>query len=284
MLAYLNQAEGDYGAAYDLLGMALVIRDNYSGHRSNKTDEPSLEQLRILLSRAHPEMAHLLTDVARRVEALELHPDDNVEFSKPADYPRESKYSDLARALVALDRSAEALPLLEHLLTATRSMGRHGDEIRYLILTALAHHSLGNMPSAQDALSQALTLAEPQGYVRIFVDEGAPMAELLLFAISQNIAPDYARKLLAAFPEDVRRAVNFEMELIPIAQTLVEPLSDREIDVLRLIAAGYKYKEVAEQLVISLNTVRHHTRNVYSKLNVNNRAQAVARAKELELL
>jgi LuxR family maltose regulon positive regulatory protein len=284
MLAYLNQAEGDYEAAYDLLGMAVVIRDNYSGHRSNITEEPGLEQLRILLSRAHPDMAHLLTEVALGVEALELHPDDQVDFSKPEDYPRENDYSDLARVLIALDRSVEALPLLERLLTATCSMGRHGDEIRYLVLAALAHHALGDTPSALDALSQALTLAEPQGYVRIFVDEGAPMAELLQFAISQGIAPDYVSELLAAFPEDVRDAFDTDMALVNIRQTLVEPLSDREIDVLRLIAAGCKYKEIAERLVISINTVRHHNRNIFSKLNVNSRVQAIDRARELRLL
>jgi LuxR family maltose regulon positive regulatory protein len=284
MLAYLNQAEGDYEAAYDLLGMACAIRDNHSARRSNMTEEPGLEQLRILLSRAQPEMAHLLTDVAPRVETLGLRPDDKVDLSKPADYPRESEYSDLARALIALNRGAEALPLLDRLLEATRSMGRQGDEIRYLVLSALAHHALGDTPSAMDSLSQALTLAEPQGYVRLFVDEGQPMAELLGCAISQDIAPDYACNLLVAFPEGVRRAVNSEMELTPMTQPLVEPLSERELEVLRLMAEGYKYKEIAERLVISLNTVRHHTRNVYSKLSVNNRAQAIARAKEFELL
>ncbi len=101
-------------------------------------------------------------------------------------------------------------------------------------------------------------------------------------AILQDITPIYASNLLAAFPGDVRRAV--EMEVVTVTQPLVEPLSQREIEVLRLIAGGYKYQEIAEQLVISLNTVRHHTRNVYSKLNVNNRARAIDKAKELDLL
>ena len=110
------------------------------------------------------------------------------------------------------------------------------------------------------------------------------MAELLNFAISQNIAPDYASKLLAAFPEDVLSAVPIDRELSVNTQTLVEPLSEREIEVLRLMAGGYKYKEIAESLVVSINTVRHHTRNVYGKLDVNSRTQAIGRAKELNLL
>jgi LuxR family maltose regulon positive regulatory protein len=163
-------------------------------------------------------------------------------------------------------------------------MERQGDEIRYRVLKALAHHAIGDTPAAVGSLNQALTMAEPQGYVRIFVDEGQPMAELLLLAIKQSITPDYTSELLAAFPEDVRGAVDFDMELKTVTQPLVEPLSDREIEVLRLMAVGFKYQEVAEQLVISLNTVRHHTRNVYSKLNVNNRVQAIDKANELDLL
>jgi LuxR family maltose regulon positive regulatory protein len=284
MMAFLKQAKGEFEASSELFGKAFAIKDTLSVRQSNTSDLPSLNQLGILLSRTHPENTYLFRDVVRSVENLGLHSYDNVDFSSPLGYPREIDYADLARVLITQDRAGEALPLLERLLEAARLMGRHGDELRYLVLIALSHHSLGNMPSALDTLSQALTLAEPQGYVRIFVDEGTPMAELLGFAISQDISSDYAKELLTAFPEDVRRAVNFEVELNPVVQTLVEPLSDREINVLRLMAAGHKYKEVAEQLVISLNTVRHHIRNIYSKLNVNNRAQALARAKELELL
>ncbi len=163
-------------------------------------------------------------------------------------------------------------------------MERHGDEIRYLVLIALARHALGNTQTALDSLSQALTLAEPQGYVRLFVDEGFAMAKLLSSAISQNIAPDYASKLLASFPKDILGAVQIDKELTVNTQMLVEPLSRREIEVLRLIAEGYKYTEIAERLVVSINTVRHHTRNVYGKLEVNNRTQAINRAKELNLL
>ena len=284
MLAYLKQAQGVFEASAELLRKACEIEETSVVRRSNTSDRPSLTRLGIMLSRARPEMAYLLTDGRRRVEKLGVHADDDVDFCSPAGYPRETNYSDLAYLLMAEGRAAEALPLLTRLLEAATTMGRHGDEIRYLALIALAQHTLGNTRTALDSLDKALTLAEPQGYIRLFVDEGQPMAELLRLAISQKIAPDYASKLLAAFPNNVRSAILIDQELRVNTQILAEPLSEREIEVLRLMAEGYKYKEIAERLVVSINTVRHHTRNVYGKLDVNNRTQAISRAKELNLL
>jgi LuxR family maltose regulon positive regulatory protein len=174
--------------------------------------------------------------------------------------------------------------LLTRLLEAAIKMERHGDEIRYLVMIALAEHALGDTQAALESLGQALTLAEPQGYIRLFVDEGQPMAELLRSAVSHNISPDCASNLLAAFPKDILRATPIDQDLTANTQVLVEPLSEREIEVLRLMAEGYKYQEIAEKLVVSINTIRHHTRNVYSKLDVNNRTQAIGKAKELNLL
>jgi len=284
MLAYLKQAQGESETSVELLSKASAIEDTIMVRRSNTSDRPRLTQLVILLSRARPEMAHLLTDAYRRIEQLGVHANDEVDFSSPAHYPRELIYSDLACLLIVLDRAAEALPLLTRLLEAANKMERHGDEIRYLVMMALAHHSLGNTPTALDSLGQALTLAEPQGYVRLFVDEGLPMAELLRFAISHNISPDYASNLLAAFPKEIQDTVQYDKDLTASTQNLVEPLSEREIEVLRLMAVGCKYKEIAERLVVSINTVRHHTRNIYGKLDVNNRTQAIGRAKEINIL
>ncbi len=284
MLAYLRQAQGEFEISAELFRKACAIEDTLIVRPSKTSDFPSLTQLGILLSRVGPEMAYLLTDASRRFENQGVHANDEVDFSSPADYPNELIYSDLACLLIALDRAAEALPLLTRLLEAAITMERHGDEIRYLVLIAMAQHALGNKQTALDTLGQALTLAEPQGYVRLFVDEGQPMAELLQSALSQNVAPGYVSKLLATFPEYVLSAIPIDKELTANTQNLVEPLSMREIEVLRLMANGYKYKEIAERLFVSINTVRHHTRNVYGKLDVNNRTQAIGRAKELNLL
>jgi LuxR family maltose regulon positive regulatory protein len=284
MLAFLKQAEGDFVSSSDFLSKANNIRDNVSIRQSNITDQPSLDQLGIMLSRVRPDMAYLLTDAVLRVNKQGLQPDDEVDFTSSVGYRYESDYTDMVRVLIELDRADEALPLLERLLGAAKFMGRQGDAIRYLILKAMAFHALEDQVSAILSLGQALTLARPEGYVRIFVDEGKFMAVLLTLAVRRNIEPDYAAELLAAFPEGVQQVVELDMEMVTISQPLVEPLSERELEVLRLMADGLKYKEVAERMVISVNTVRHHTRNIYGKLLVSSRAQAIARARELNLL
>jgi LuxR family maltose regulon positive regulatory protein len=284
MLAYLRQAQGEFETSAELFTKVCSIEDTLTVRQSNTSDLPSRTQLATLLSHARPEMAHLLTDASWRIENRGVHANDEVDFCSPADYPREFDYSELACLLIAVGRAAEALPLLTRLLEAAITMERHGDEIRYLVMMALAQHAQGNTQTALDMLNRALIQAEPQGYVRLFVDEGQPMAELLQLAISQNIAPDYANNLLAAFPELVLSTIPIDKDLTANTQILVEPLSQREIEVLGLMAEGYKYKEIAKRLVVSINTVRHHTRNLYGKLEANNRAQAIGKAKELNIL
>jgi LuxR family maltose regulon positive regulatory protein len=134
----------------------------------------------------------------------------------------------------------------------------------------------GDIAAALMALERALTLAEPEGYVRIFVSEGPPMVELLEAAAKRGIATSYLRQLRAVFAKPVVTA--------PANEALIEPLSDRELDVLRLLGTDLDGPEIARELTVSLNTVRTHTKNLYSKLGVNNRRAAVTRAEELQLL
>jgi LuxR family transcriptional regulator, maltose regulon positive regulatory protein len=141
---------------------------------------------------------------------------------------------------------------------------------------ALARHALGDVGGAIASLSAAVVRAEREGYVRTFVDEGAPMASLLRVAVKERAAPAYLRHLLAALrPDDGRRAT---------PQPLVEPLSDRELEVLRLLQGELDGPDMARQLSVSLNTLRTHTKNIYAKLGVTSRREAVRRASELELI
>jgi LuxR family maltose regulon positive regulatory protein len=134
----------------------------------------------------------------------------------------------------------------------------------------------GDIPAALAPLERALTLAEPEGYVRIFVDEGPPMAVLLEEAAEHRIAPAYVRRLLTAFGKTEDRT--------PAERVVIEPLSERELDVLRLLGTDLDGPEIARELMVSPNTMRTHTKNIYAKLGVNNRRAAVRRAEELDLL
>jgi LuxR family maltose regulon positive regulatory protein len=133
------------------------------------------------------------------------------------------------------------------------------------------------------ALARALSLAEPGGFRRIFLDEGEPMAGLLRQAAKRGVAPTYVAKLLAAFEELAPPGVEAQPSH-PHAQPLIEPLSERELDVLRLLAAGMSNPEIADALYIAVSTVRSHCKNIYSKLNVHKRWDAVQRGQELGLI
>jgi len=199
------------------------------------------------------------------------------------DYVREFEHLTLARLILAEgardrsdDRIGEAIDLLEHLLVAAEDGGRTGSVIEILVVQALARRARNDVPGALASLERAVELGEPEGYVRVFVDEGAPMAALLKVAARQSQPPSYVRRLLAATVAPAART--------PIDQPLIEPLSERELEILRLLESDLDGPDIARELTVSLATVRTHTRNVYAKLGVNNRRAAVRRAGELGLL
>ncbi len=183
----------------------------------------------------------------------------------------------LARVLLARKAADRALGLIERLGSLAETQARNESVIEVRLLEALALNAVGDQAHAMNALAGALALAEPEGYIRIFVDEGAPMARLLRQAESRGVAPDYVGQLLAAFGEAAYSAA-------PTAQLLPEPLSEREFEILRLVAAGLTTQEIAEELVIAVGTVRTHLKNIYGKLDAHSRVQAVERARALNLL
>jgi LuxR family maltose regulon positive regulatory protein len=171
---------------------------------------------------------------------------------------------------------------LDRLQQAAQAGGRLSNVIEIGVLQALAHQAQGNLGPALDALERALTLAEPEGYVRSFVDEGPPLAHLLSAAAARGIMPDYSSKLLAAFPHWGATA-GTQSKIQNLKSKMVEPLSERELEVLRLLGTELNGPEIAHRLMVSLNTLRTHTKNIYSKLGVNNRRAAARRAEELDL-
>jgi LuxR family maltose regulon positive regulatory protein len=189
------------------------------------------------------------------------------------------RYADpvLARLSLALSRPDEALDLLEPLRALLEPLGRADLLIGVEVLRALALQAGGDAAAAQVALDRALSLGEPGGYVRVFLDEGEAVGRLLRRAAARGSHLAYVRKLLAALEAETGRPA-------PGAQPLVEPLSARELEVLRLLAAGLSNKAIGETLVIAVGTVRKHLKNVYAKLDVHSRTEAVARARELGLL
>jgi LuxR family maltose regulon positive regulatory protein len=177
--------------------------------------------------------------------------------------------------------------LLARLLQAAEAQKRRGSALDILLVQALVHEAQGNRPQALDALEHTLALAEPEGYVRIFVDEGEAM-RLLIEKQSRNRdhpLSDYVDKLLAAFTQPVAapKMAAPKSAIIHQKSDMIEPLSERELEVLKLLRSELSGPEIAQQLIVSLHTLRTHTNNIYNKLGVNNRRAAVRRAEELDL-
>lgn len=234
---------------------------------------------------------------ARAVHALlALMQDDVMEAARWADasglsatddlsYPREQEYLIFVRVRIAQGRLhpagpflAEALQLLTRLREDAEANARMGSILEILVLQALAFSATSAQKAqAQHVLERALQLGQQEGYIRLFVDEGAPMAALLREASTRDIAPDYVVHLLSAFGEQPMRASS---RAVP----LIEPLTERELAVFRLLVQGYSNAEIARELIITVGTVKRHLNSIYGKLGVQSRAQAIARAQALHVL
>lgn len=266
-MARIRQAEGDLDGALDLLNEAERA---YAGDFF-----PNVRPVPALKARVWIAQGSL-------GEALGWAREQHLSADDDLSYLREFEHITLARLLMAryqderAERSVhEAIRLLDRLLRAAEEGERAGSVIEILVLRALAYQRQGDIPAALSCLERAVTLAEPEGYVRVFADEGPPMASLLRVAAKQRTAGNYVRKLLAAVTETEQNG--------PVKQALIEPLSERELDVLRLLGTELDGPAIARELMVSLNTVRTHTKHIYAKLAVTNRRAAVRRAAELDL-
>jgi LuxR family transcriptional regulator, maltose regulon positive regulatory protein len=237
---------------------------------------------RVAMARVREAEGDLNAAQGRVDEALAWVREQSLSAEDDLSYLREFEHITLARVLLVQSRAQraerpvhDAARLLERLLQAAEAGERTGSIIEILVLQALTHQARGDLPGALAALERALTLAESEGYVRVFVGEGSPMASLLRAAAKQGITPSYVHRLLAA--------VNAS-EDTPTRQGLIEPLSERELEVLRLLSSDLDGPDIARELTVSLNTLRTHTKSICAKLGVNSRRAAVRQAAELNLL
>lgn len=264
--ARIKYARGEMKQAQDLLGELAA-----------QTKFPLLlREVRAYQARLSLAMGDLAA-VQRWSAGIEQQTDDTFIFYQ------EQEALVVARLLVAQRQEGEALLLLEDWLSDAQAKGRARSEMEIRILMALAHVALEDLPRAKQALFRALVLAQPEGYRRLFLDEGEPLAAILggvLPDIEDESLATFARALLYAQAQRTRR------ENVPLygAIPAIEPLSEQEQRVLRLIGEGLTNPEIAEELVVSLNTVKTHVKSIYRKLNVSSRREARQAARHLNLV
>ncbi len=273
-MARIRVTQGDLDGALDLLDQAERL---YYANFSPNVRPIAARKTRVWVAQG------------RLGEAQGWVREQGLSVENELSYLREFDHITLARVLLARCRSdradgpiSEAVGLLERLLKAAEEGGRNGSVIEILVLQAMAYHAQGDIPAALLPLQHALALAEPQGYVRMFLDEGSNMMQLLREVSAREIMPDYTDKLLAAFEAEKRKGED-KPDLHP-GQPLIEPLSQRELKILQLIAQGLSNREIGERLFLALDTIKGHNRKIFDKLQVQSRTEAIARARELGLL
>jgi LuxR family maltose regulon positive regulatory protein len=271
-LVDLHQAMGDVEKALGYLGKVKRMRLPGKFSIPDQPLDPQIVARSLLLSQSQSQLTDLFAEAVQWAETCGLKPID--EFR----YEQEYEYLTLSRVLTAQNKAEQAVPLLDRLISSAEGAGRNGQLITYLSFQAVAHHNLDNTDKALKTLSRALELGEPQGYLRTFVDLGSPMRDLLRIAAQQRIAPGYVGKLLAAFPTKAVQPAQQEI------RELIDPLNEREMTILRYMAGRPSNQEIADELHLSVNTVKWYARNIYSKLGVGNRRAAVIRARELGIL
>jgi LuxR family maltose regulon positive regulatory protein len=266
-LARVKQARGDHEAAQIQLQQAEQVANQLEVDWSWIHTPVTAYLIRLWLGQNQIEVASQAAQAWQQKDDAPMLPG----------YWTEGQQIALARLFIGQNKYTEALVILEQSAQAAEESGSMGSLIEIFVLQTVVHSALANPDKALRSLQQALYFAEPAGYMRLFIDEGERLAPLLQQAIARNLQAGYATKLL--------QSIRSETKTGPTSTTsqLLDPLTERESEVLRLIAAGLSNQSIADELVIAHGTVRQHINRIYSKLDVKSRAQAIIKAQDLDL-
>jgi LuxR family maltose regulon positive regulatory protein len=269
LLARINMARGEHSQAQEMLQQVMM--------------QASREQLPVTIEELRAYQAWWSLTVGDQDTASYWR--QTLDHQAIPTYVNECAYLILSRIMIRQGQPEEALPLLERWLAFSYAQGRSGSALAIAVLRSLALYAMGESQQAQHTITQVLTLAQPEGYMRIFLDEGIALAALLRTTrsrLNEPVLTTYIDTLLAAFEKE--RPLPVPLAHSTTASPLTEPLSHHERRVLRLLVAGLSNPEIANELIISINTVKTHVKKIYSKLNVSSRKEARDVARSLKLL
>jgi LuxR family transcriptional regulator, maltose regulon positive regulatory protein len=268
-LAMIRQATGDPAGALE----AITEAGQASPGPAGLLNPVPAQRARLLLAQGD------IAAAARFPRENGLGPDDEPQYAREPGHPV------LARILLSQDRPGQALALLDRLHAAALAQGRTGSLIETGALRALALAAAGDEAGAVTALAGALALACPQGYVRVFADGGPPMAVLLGRLVAAQRTGQAAAEVPLGYLARIQRAFGpGQPARDPVSGGIVDPLTSRELEVLKMLAAGRSNQAIARELVVTLDTIKKHVGHVLGKLGAANRTEAVARARELSLI
>jgi len=277
-LAKLRISQGNFQGALDSLSEADKLLPFYQSVRGfGDTIDAHKAHARIAWFSAEGDYSKL-NNVDRWVDGRDFSVGGLIDSIN-----REYEYLVWVRYLITLGQHQKAINVLDDLIVSAIEKGRNGRVIEMKILQSLAHRLLGDNDSALTELETALRLAEPEGYIRLFIDEGPHMETLLRKSLANGIRPIYVSKLLEAYKtKDIIEQP--QSSIYGPKSSIVEPLSERELEVLNLLSNGATNQEIAGELIIAVTTAKKHVSNIIGKLGVSNRTQAVARARELNMI